>query len=300
MAVLGYGTYEIIESQIDCNGIKGTLTVPKSNTFDHVVLIIAGSGPTNRDGNSLYTQNNSLRLLAEHLALHNIAALRYDKRGVAQSWAEDFCEADLKFETLIDDAGYLLRHLKADKRFSKITVLGHSEGSLIAMLAAKQERVDSFISVAGISTFANLEIEQQILRSGMSEKLRQQGKETLDQLSAGVLVNDYPPELEVLFRHSVQPYLISWFAYNPCVEISTLAVPILIIQGTTDAQVTVESAEQLHQAAHNTTLSIIAGMNHILKNAPMDSKANIATYQQPSLPLNQIFLAEVVTFIKSQ
>ena len=131
--------------------VHGTLLLPAGRGPHPVALLIAGSGPTDRDGNSaaLPGQNNSLKLLAEGLAERGIASLRYDKRGIAESAAAAPSEADLRFETYVEDAAAWVGQLHADERFTSVTVIGHSEGSLIGMLAAPE--ADAFVSVAGIA-----------------------------------------------------------------------------------------------------------------------------------------------------
>jgi predicted alpha/beta hydrolase len=119
--------------------LYGTQIIPTSNVPEPVVLIIAGSGPTDRDGNNpLGGPNNSLKLLAEGLAGHGIASIRYDKRGIGESSAAGTKEVDLRFDTYVEDAALWIQQLQADSRFSSVTVIGHSEGSLIGMLATQK------------------------------------------------------------------------------------------------------------------------------------------------------------------
>ncbi len=120
----------------------------------------------------------------------------------------------------------------------------------------------------------------------------------MEELKKGNLVDDVPEGLYSLFRPSVQPYMISWFKYEPREIISRIDVPILIIQGDTDLQITVEDAKALHEANPNSELIIIEGMNHVLKDAPMDQQENMATYSNPNLELNAEFKEELIRFIK--
>src|SRR5690606_21309089 len=90
----------------------------------------------------------------------------------------------------------------------------------------------------------------------------------LEELKKGNLVENTPADLAALFRDSVQPYLISWFKYDPSLEIDKVKAPVLIIQGDNDIQVQVDDAEILYNARkdkENTKLVIVKGMNHILK-----------------------------------
>ena len=133
-----------------------------------VVLLLSGSGPTDRNGNSpmLPGKNNSLQMLAEGLASNGIASLRYDKRGVGESAKAMMAEADLRFETYVDDAVAWCEQLRKDKRFSAVIIAGHSEGSLIGMLAAKRCNAAGFISIAGAGRAA-----ADILRTQLAGKL---------------------------------------------------------------------------------------------------------------------------------
>src|SRR5579859_7330981 len=97
---------ELVQLKTPSGTIYGTLLVPSAPKRMPVVLLIAGSGPTDRNGNSamLPAPNNSLKMLAEALAARNIASLRYDKRGIGESKAAMTAEKDLRFDTYVDDA----------------------------------------------------------------------------------------------------------------------------------------------------------------------------------------------------
>ena len=131
--------------------IYGTLELPAATFPVPVVLIIAGSGPTDRDGNSkaLPGSNNSLKLLASELASRGIASVRYDKRGIAASMASAGTERDLRFDNYVADAEGWIRKLRSDSRFTAITVAGHSEGSLVGMIAAREAGADGYVSLEG-------------------------------------------------------------------------------------------------------------------------------------------------------
>lgn len=275
--------------------IYGTLLCPEDSDNVPVVLIIAGSGPTDRNGNNAGYINNSLKLLADSLAENGIASLRYDKRGVGASADSTIRESDVRFDDFIDDAILWARLLAEDKRFNQIVVLGHSEGSLIGMLASSSEYVDKYISVAGPGRPANEIILDQIKTSSPFFSIP--ATSMLDSLADGYTVTPVLPALQGMFRPDVQPYLISWFKYNPAEEIARLEIPVLIIQGSTDIQVPVSEAELLAQADPNAELKVIVGMNHVLKEASADRAANIETYSNPDLPLVDGFTSAIVGFI---
>jgi pimeloyl-ACP methyl ester carboxylesterase len=144
---------EAVDIATPGGSVYGSLLLPPGAGPHPVALIIAGSGPTDRNGNSplLPGQNNSLRLLAEGLAERGIASVRYDKRGIAASAASAPREIDLRFDTYVDDAVAWIRKLQADPRFSSVSVVGHSEGSLIGMRAAGLTNATAFVSIAGIA-----------------------------------------------------------------------------------------------------------------------------------------------------
>jgi len=280
--------------------LYGTLLTPSSTTPVRVVLIIAGSGPTDRDGNSigLPGPNNSLRMLAEGLEERGIASLRYDKRGVAASSGAIKRESDASFDVEIDDAVRWLQQLRSDPRFSLVSVAGHSEGSLTGIVAAERTPVDRVISIAGTGRREGDLILSQ-LEGQFSPDLVASARSIVAALTAGALVQNVPPQLYFLFRPSVQPYLISWFRYDPAVEISRLTVPTLVIHGTTGTEVPVSDATLLADANRSASLRIIPEMNHVLKDVPLDDgEAQNRSYSDPTLPIDAVLVAAIGDFIK--
>jgi len=276
--------------------LEGSLLVPASSVKMPVVLIVAGSGPTDRNGNNPSMENNSLKLLAEGLEENGIASLRYDKRGVGRSRAAGVEEKDLRFEHFVEDVESWIDFLKADDRFSSIVVLGHSEGSTLGMIASNRPIVSKFISVAGPGFPAGEIIRKQL--GAQSPFILKVASPLLDTLEMGDTLTNPPIQLYSLFRPSVQPYMISWLKYNPQEEISTLYKPILIVQGTTDLQVSVADADTLAAANSNATKLILEGMNHVLKLSEADRTKNLATYSDPNLPLKEGLMEALVAFIK--
>jgi len=268
--------------------LYGTLLVPPARATLPVVLIIAGSGPTDRDGNSALEEvpNNSYRMLAEALAAQGIASLRYDKRGVAASAAA--FTSDMTIETEISDAIGWLQQLRSDPRFSLLIVAGHSEGSLIGIIAAERMPVDRVISLAGAGRPAGDVILSQI-EAQFTPALIDAARKIVASLNAGVTVPNsmVPFGLRFIFDESGQPYLISWFRYDPAVEIGRLMIPVLIVQGTADTQVTIDDAMRLSNANRVAELQIITGMNHELKDA-----------SDPTSPIDRILVATVTSFIQ--
>ena len=272
----------------------GTMTLPVSFKTGPVALIIAGSGPTDRDGNNTMMKNNSLLQMAHELAGKGIASLRYDKRGIGASVAAGIKEKDLRFDDFMNDAKGWLTQLKKDKRFVNISVIGHSEGSLLGMMAANG-MADKFISVSGPGQSADILIKQQLITQ--PQGIKDQAYKGLDSLKSGQTITSYNPMLGSLFRPSIQRYLISWFAYDPQVEIKKLTIPVMIIQGTTDIQVSVDDANRLAKAKPEAKLLIVENMNHVLKIADSETQENIKTYNDPSLQIPGIMIGGLSKFI---
>jgi pimeloyl-ACP methyl ester carboxylesterase len=277
--------------------ISGTLAMPKNGADKiPVVLIIAGSGPTDRDGNSpkLGLTSNMYKMIANELGKNGYASLRYDKRLVGQSISSTK-ETELRFEDYVDDAVGLINMLNDDQRFSKIIILGHSEGSLVGMMAANDQPVKAFISVEGAGDSADKIMTEQM--KSKSQLVSDGFNRMLDSLRRGKITDNIDPALYPYARPSIQKYLMSWFRYNPTREIRKIKIPILIVQGTTDLQVTVADAEKLKKAKSDAILAIIPGMNHVLKEAPADKDKNTATYNEPDLPLKPEFVKAMISFL---
>ncbi|PUA28418.1 MAG: alpha/beta hydrolase [Cellvibrio sp. 79] len=272
--------------------LEGTLLIDNLKNSKIVALIIAGSGPTNRDGNNPAMTNNSLKMLADELSKVGISSLRYDKRGIGKSKDSGLKEVDLRFEHYINDARSWVEYLNSLGNFNKIVVIGHSEGSLIGMVASQQKSVDKFISIAGAGQPIDQIIREQL--KAQPPMVLEQAIPILDKLLQGETVQNVPAFLNSLFRPSVQPYMISWFKYDPQKEISKLNKPVLIVQGSTDIQVSLTDADKLAAANKKANKVVIQEMNHIFKESTLDRQANFQTYNQPELPIKPE-LAKVIS-----
>ena len=278
--------------------LKGTLlSIPTEKPIP-VVLIISGSGPTDKNGNNPMMQNNHLKMVAEELSKAGIASLRYDKRGIGENTpAGPARENDMLFDHLVNDAADWATKLKEDPKFSKVIILGHSEGSLIGMLAAQKAKADAFISVAGAGQTADKIIREQL--KSQPKQISDEALPILEELAQGKTVANVNPMFAALFRESVQPYLISWMKYDPQTEVAKLTMPVLLLQGTTDLQVTEKDARLLAAANKKSKLAIIEGMNHVLKTSLADPQKNMATYSNPELPLAPALTPKLTGFIAS-
>ncbi|WP_414865732.1 alpha/beta hydrolase [Pseudomonas sp. IT-P12] len=275
----------------------GSLLLPKSDQPVPVVLIISGSGPTDRDGNNPDGgRNDSLKRLAWVLAKHNVASVRYDKRGVAASLAATPDERNLSVEAYVADAQAWSRKLKSDPRFGPLILLGHSEGALIASLAAPSVDAAAVISMSGSARPIDQVLREQLARS-LPPPLMLRSNELIDSLKAGKTDDNVPSPLQVIFRPSVQPYLISLFRQDPAAAFARLKMPALIIQGSHDIQVGVDDARQLKAAKPDAELALIDGMNHVLRIVPNDVKRQLASYKDPQLPLAAELGTRILGFI---
>ncbi|WP_084163971.1 serine aminopeptidase domain-containing protein [Olivibacter sitiensis] len=288
---------EEINIRVNDGVISGSLILPKqAKQAMPLVIIIAGSGPTDRNGNNPYGVSASpYLLLAQALSEAGIASYRYDKRLVGQSSNFNASTKELVFDDFVDDAAYIIQFFKSKPEFGKIIVIGHSEGSTIGMVAVQKTTPYAFISLCGAGENLSDIIEKQLISQ---PELAKQVEPILTKLKQSQRVDDVPQELNALFAPSIQPFLITSFKVNPAEEIKKVKLPTLIIGGTTDLQVPTDNAEKLKAAAPNAQLLLVEGLNHVLKEAPIDRKENLDTYTNPNLPIDRGLVEGIVKFIK--
>ncbi|CAN5169923.1 hypothetical protein BH09BAC6_BH09BAC6_27350 [soil metagenome] len=278
--------------------VSGTLTMPVNVSGKiPVVLIIAGAGPTDRNGNNpkLGIFANEYKMLAAALGKSGIASLRYDKRMVGESVTATK-ESQLHFEDYVDDAVVLINYLNDDQRFSKIIILGHGEGSLVGIIAVRDQPVKAFISVSGASESGDKIMTEQM--KSQPQFMADGFKSILDSLKKGKITDKIDPALYYIARPSIQPFIMTWCRYHPDREIKKIKVPVLILQGNTDMQATVADAEKLKKAKSDAALVIIPNMNYILKDATADKQQNTATYAKEDLPLKPELVTTITQFIE--
>lgn len=289
----------LIEVDVTGGHLLSQLELPEGEGPFPLMVIIAGSGPTDQDGNSLLLpgKNDSLKMLAEQLATKGVASIRYDKRGVGRNTNLGGKEEDLRFEQYIEDAAAFVQFARSDERFTKVGIIGHSEGSLIGMVAAYEAKADIFISLAGAGRPIDEVLVEQLTSQLSSDQL-QEAKTIIDKLKQGEFVTNVSVELQSIFRPSVQPYLQSWLTYDPTKALQQLDIPVLIVQGDRDLQISVTDAKRLHQAKPDATLVIVEKMNHVLKEAPENREDNLAAYTNPDLPLAAPLIEEILNFMQ--
>lgn len=279
--------------------LKAALQMPEE-TAGKLVIIHAGSGPTNKDGNTIGAgANNSLKMIAEGLAEKGIASIRFDKRGIGDNASLIKKEEDLTFDMYVKDVNAIVDYVEGDSRFNEIHLLGHSEGALIMTVAAQQNDIASLISIAGIGRSAD-EVLMEQLAASLPPNLLMESEKALQQLKAGKKVATVSAELQSLFRPSVQPYMISWLKYDPQHVISNVKVPVIILQGKKDIQVKETDAENLYSANDNAIIHYFGKMNHVLKDIEGNREQNIASYSNPDLPLTNGLIEEITEFINQQ
>ena len=221
------------------------------------IVLIAGSGPNNRDG-----LRGTYRAMADGLAAHGITSLRFDKRGVGESFAAMGREENLRFQTLADDVKAWAAELK--RRLGKPCVWlgGHSEGGVLAILAA-QDNPD----ICGLILFASpgrpitTLLREQYGRLLPPEQLAA-ARAALDDLDARRPIANVPPQLMDAMRPSIQPFLRSELEMDIPAAIAHLKIPVLILQGDADVQVAVADAQALAKARPDAMLKILPGVNH--------------------------------------
>ncbi len=279
--------------------LRGTLLVPSGASHVPVVFMHPGSGPTDRDGNSalLPGKNNSLRLLAEGLAVRGIATLRVDKRGLGGSAPAMTAESDLTLESYVADAEAWLKQLRRDPRFDQVFALGHSEGALIMALAARKTGADGYISLAGPAHRASDLLRRQ-LRSKLTGRLAEENERILEALEHGERTDSVPAELQVLYRPSVQSYLISWFKYDPASVVHGLSIPVLIVQGMADLQVDTAEGSALHAVKPDATYLRVPAMNHVLKIVTGGLPQQRAAYVDSTLAVAPLLLDGMAAFVR--
>ena len=281
--------------------LQGTLAAPDGEPKAPVAIIIPGSGPTDRDGNNpLGVTAGMYRLLAEALAAKGVSTIRIDKRGMFGSSAAAADADNVRMTDLADDVRAWGQ--EAQKRSSArcAWLIGHSEGSLVALITAQQpEGICGLILVAGAGRKMGDILREQLKANPANAPLLAQALAALTELEAGrhVDVSNMHPALAALFRPSVQGFLIDQMSYDPAQLLACYAGPVLVLQGTTDLQMSMQDAQRLADARPGVTMVALEGVNHVLKIAPADPAANFATYGNSALPIAPSLVEAIMAFL---
>jgi pimeloyl-ACP methyl ester carboxylesterase len=268
-----------------------------------VVLIIPGSGPVDRDGNSLHGLNtDTYKLLAQGLAARGIASVRIDKRGMRSSGAAIANANDVTIADYASDVHTWAATILKQTGGKCIWVLGHSEGGLVAMAAAKDNPPD-ICGLALVATpgrpFSSL-IKDQLHSNPANAPIEAEAFHDIDELAAGrrVDVLNTPPEITAIFPPAVQGFLIDLFSYDPPKLLAVYKGPVLILQGERDIQVNENDARLLQSADPNAKLALLPDVNHVLKTVTSDNRNyNLKTYFDPHLPLAPSVVPAIADFI---
>ncbi|NNK82335.1 MAG: alpha/beta hydrolase, partial [Flavobacteriaceae bacterium] len=228
------------------------------------------------------------------LTINRIATFRYDKRIVKQI-KQGNPNVNILFDDFVTDAISVVDYFKKDKTYKKIYVIGHSQGSLVGLLAAK-DRADGFISIAGAGRSIDEVIIEQINRN--APMFIEDTKRVFNVLKEGKTTEEYPPALASIFNIGVQPFIMNWMSYNPQEIIKSLKIPALILNGTKDLQITEEDAKLLKKAQPNAQLSIIENMNHVLFTIEGDSLENYKSYNESIHDVSSELISVLLNFIE--
>ena len=281
------------ESRINVGAIDAVLTVPPGVERPPVALLIAGSGSTDRDGNGPQIKPATLKKLAEQLLARNIATLRYDKRG-AGGWKAEFGRPeDFRFKDYVDDVVPLVNFLRGGGKFSRVVLVGHSEGGLVAILAARRVPVDRLVLLA---TAARRQGD--LLKAQLEKQLKPEifvaTAKAIDAIMAGQIVDPLPPGLVI--PPAMQPGIASAFTEDPIDPLRKLETPTLIVGGGRDHQVARLDFVALAAAAPTAKTLWLADINHVL-NDVSDEADDLAAYSQSERPLDGVLIDQVASFI---
>lgn len=276
--------------------INGTLLTSIDANKPDLAILIAGYGPTDRDGNQNFLKTNNIKKLAIGLTKNGIATFRYDKRIVKQI-RQNNVDKNLSFDDFVTDAIDVLDYFKNLNQYNKIYIVGHDQGSLIGMLAAK-DKADGFISIAGAGQTIDSVIIEQIEKT--APQFTADTKRIFNILKSGKTTTDYPVALSSIFNIETQRFFMSWMKHNPVDIISTLNIPTLIINGTKDLQVSEAEALLLKEAAKDASIQIIKNMNHVMVTIAGDDLENSKSYNESQRPLADGLLEKIISFITSK
>jgi hypothetical protein len=283
------------ESKIRVGAIDAVLTIPPDVERPPVALLIAGSGSTDRDGNGPQVKPATLKKLSEQLVAHKIATLRYDKRG-AGGWKPEFGRPeDFRFKDYVDDAAALVNYLRSSGKFSKVILVGHSEGGLVAILTAGRVPVDRLVLLATAARRQGDLIKAQLEKS-LAPDVYTPIASAIDAIMAGQIVD--PPPRGLAIAPSMQPGMASAFTEDPIDPLKKIDAPTLIVGGGRDLQVARVDFIALGTASPAAKMLWLPDMNHVLVDVTDDAD-NMAAYGQSERPLDPRLIDSVADFIQA-
>lgn len=288
---------EIVEEEVRLkNGaieLPGTLSFPKTQNQLPLVIFIHGSGNVDRNGNQagVGVNANYIKTLADSLNQRGIAFYRYDKRTATISNLEKLENITLK--DFVEDAKISIDHFKNDRRFSTLFLIGHSQGSLVGMLCITPE-ISGYISIAGPGQTVDKTMVEQI--NNQNADLAKLAGEHFQELKTTDTILKVHPFLMQVFQPQNQKFLKSWMMLDPVVEIKKITIPMLLIHGEEDLQVTKIDLEKLKGKQPNSQVALIPHMNHVLKDV-YSMADNQNSYFKEDFPLSSELVEVIVEFI---
>ena len=270
-----YETEEVtFKNEIDGATLAGTLTwpvdyIPKSKKKPMVVLFVSGSGQQNRD-EELF-EHKPFLVIADYLARHGIATLRYDDRATGQSVGGDVKNATS--EDFARDAAAGIQFLRSKRAFSKVGILGHSEGGLIAFMLGAQKKTDFIVSLAGPGVQGDTLLTTQgnriMLLSGQLPTMT---------------VKKYRQQEAVQ-----QTPWIRWFIdYNPSDNIRKTYCPVFALNGDRDCQVissqNLTAIERLLPKSTQNQIKEYSGLNHLFQHCTTGLPAEYGEIEETISP----------------
>lgn len=289
-----------ISVEVSDGTLFGTLYVADTLHPTPVVLVIGGSGPVDRN----MSPDNSYQMLADSLVAHGISVLATDKRTAGKSKQHISGLENTRFDDFVNDAAAWTQQLLDNPNFSKVYLMGHSQGSLIAILVAQKiKNVTGVISVAGAGQRIQHILRKQLYDPPINKMLLESFVEPIiDSMEHGVVTDSVHVMIKSIFRPELQPFWMSWMAYNPADEISKLDIPCLIINGDADFQVDTTEAEKLYLADTSNLLKVIPHMNHMMKYSSTINKAQCIkeSYNRSELPIMSELVMELIKFIRKE
>ena len=284
---------EAEEAKIRVGAIDAVLTTPADVERPPVVLLIAGSGSTDHDGNGPQVKPATLKKLSEQLVARKIATLRYDKRG-AGGWKPEYGRPeDFRFKDFVEDSVALVNYLRSSGKFSQVSVAGHSEGGLVAILTARRVPIDRLVLLVTAARRQGDLVKAQLEKKLPPDKLQPIVK-AIDAMMAGQIVD--PPPQGLLIAQSMQPGIASAFVEDPIDPLKLIDRPTLIIGGGRDLQVARLDFIALSAASPLAKTVWLPDMNHVLVDVT-DEEDNMAAYNQPERPLDTGLVDVVVNFV---
>ena len=281
------------ETSIRVGAVDAVLATPSDVERPPVALLIAGSGSTDHDGNGPQIKPETLKKLAEQLAARKIATLRYDKRG-AGGWKPEFGRPeDFRFKDYVDDAAALVNYLRSSGKFSKVILVGHSEGGLVAILTARRVPVDRLVLLATAARRQGDLLKAQ-LEKQLAPDVFKPIAQAIDAMMAGKIVDPLPPGLSI--PPSMQPGIASAFTEDPIDPLKMVEAPTLIVGGGRDRQVARLDFAALSAASPAAKTLWLADMNHVLVDVA-DEGDDLAAYNQPERALDTVMIDSVAAFI---